>query len=92
MLWESKMECGYVTDILTIHFNCSSLKGNEPALTTLTKNTRECLDYVFYSSTSLEAVGVLQVPGKQSVLDCKFIPNRIFPSDHLSLKAVLAFK
>ncbi|XP_029649667.1 mucin-17 [Octopus sinensis] len=68
------------------------VQGNEPALTTMTLHTRECLDYVFYSSTSLEAVGVLQVPGKQSVLDCKFIPNRIFPSDHLSLKAVLAFK
>lgn len=68
------------------------VQGTEPALTTMTKNTHECLDYVFYSSTSLEAVGVLQVPGKQNVLDCKFIPNRIFPSDHLSLKAVLAFK
>ncbi|XP_014781402.1 mucin-17 [Octopus bimaculoides] len=68
------------------------VQSNEPALTTMTLHTRECLDYVFYSSTSLEAVGVLQVPSKQNVLDCKFIPNRIFPSDHLSLKAVLAFK
>lgn len=68
------------------------VQGREPDLTTMTAHTRECLDYVFYSSSSLEAVGVLQVPDKQSVLDCKFIPNRIFPSDHLSLKAVLAFK
>ena len=48
------------------------------------------VDYIFASSVSLDVAGVLKV------VDSKLlepgVPSRVFPSDHVSLKAVVAFK
>jgi len=50
------------------------------------------VDYVFYSSSSLDAVGVLEVATAERMKETGGIPNVYFPSDHLSIKAMLAFK
>lgn len=72
---------------LVLHF-----QGKEPDVTTGTRTMLDCVDYIFYSSSCLDNVGVLAMPPKERVAETGGIPNIYFPSDHLSVKAVLAFK
>ena len=48
------------------------------------------VDYIWYSGSSLNLGGILQT-APQPLL-AQGIPNGTFPSDHLSIKAQLAFK
>ncbi|XP_064595309.1 fibrous sheath CABYR-binding protein-like [Liolophura sinensis] len=71
----------------------STVQGAEPNCTALVNPIfRRCLDYIFYSSNSLDTVGVLKVASEEDITANTALPSEIFPSDHLSLKAVLSFK
>lgn len=48
------------------------------------------VDYIWFSSSSLEVKGVMETVDADKIKDG--VPNAIFPSDHLSLKAVFGFK
>jgi len=48
------------------------------------------VDYIWYPSTLMSCTGVLQTVPKELIEPG--VPNDIFPSDHLSLKARLVFK
>jgi len=69
-----------------------SLKGTEPDLTNYDDYDGQhpadwCLDYIWYTSNTLEANCVLDTIGTPS----SRIPNDVFPSDHLSLKTTFSF-
>eukprot|EP00090_Calanus_glacialis_P013601 TRINITY_DN22262_c0_g1_i1.p1 TRINITY_DN22262_c0_g1~~TRINITY_DN22262_c0_g1_i1.p1 ORF type:complete len:382 (-),score=109.82 TRINITY_DN22262_c0_g1_i1:211-1356(-) len=69
-----------------------SLKGTEPDLTNYDDYDGQhpadwCLDYIWYTSNTLEANCVLDTIGTPS----SRIPNEVFPSDHLSLKTTFSF-
>ena len=49
------------------------------------------MDYILYCDVSLVPVGVLKTVDEDVVTACGGLPNEGFPSDHLSLKAVMAF-
>lgn len=66
--------------------------GSEPAISSFNGVMNATVDYIFYSSSSLDNVGVLETAPKHRVMETGGTPNIYFPSDHLSLKAVLAFK
>ena len=52
---------------------------------------KNAVDYIFYSASSLVPVGVLKTID-WSVIDATGgLPSKDFPSDHLSLKAIMAF-
>lgn len=67
-----------------------SVLGQEPEVTCHT-DEMWTLDYIFYSANSLQAAGVLKTVDKDVIAATGGLPSRDFPSDHLSLKAVLAF-
>ena len=48
------------------------------------------VDYIWFSSVSLDVLGVLKVVDPKSIQPG--VPNSVFPSDHVSLKTCLAFK
>ena len=69
-----------------------TVKGTEPDLTNYDdydgKHPADwCLDYIWYTSNTLEANCVLDTIGTPS----SRIPNEVFPSDHLSLKTTFSF-
>ncbi|KAG2498277.1 hypothetical protein HYH03_003538 [Edaphochlamys debaryana] len=78
--------------------------GRDPALTTRTNTFAGTLDYIFITPQNLHVRHTLELPydddSSQSrpvrdpLADVAFppIPNEAFPSDHLSLAAVLKFK
>ncbi|RUS88253.1 hypothetical protein EGW08_003955 [Elysia chlorotica] len=66
--------------------------SKEPVLTSYTNKTHGCLDYVFYSSASLDTVGVLETLDESVLTKNGGIPEVNIPSDHLSLKAVFRMK
>ncbi|GFN85747.1 glucose-repressible alcohol dehydrogenase transcriptional effector [Plakobranchus ocellatus] len=66
--------------------------GKEPPVTTFTSNQHKCLDYVFFSSASLDPVGVLETLDTVVVDKTGGLPSAGIPSDHLSLKAVFRIK
>ncbi|XP_060577975.1 myb-like protein X isoform X2 [Ruditapes philippinarum] len=70
----------------------SEAQGYEPEISSYNRVMCDTVDYIFYSSVSLENVGVLQTASKERVMETGGIPNRFFPSDHISIKAVLSFK
>ena len=65
------------------------LQGSEP-VTGYFGDQSHKVDYIWYSSVSLDVLGVLKV------VDPKLIesglPTDVFPSDHVSVKASFAFK
>ena len=61
-------------------------------MTSYNRGMCACVDYQFYSSSSLDAVGVLQTAAKDRIMETGGTPNCYFPSDHVSLKAVFSFK
>jgi len=48
------------------------------------------VDYIWYSSVSLDVLGVLKVVDQQLIESG--LPTAVFPSDHVSVKASFAFK
>jgi len=48
------------------------------------------VDYIWFSSVSLNVLGVLKVVDAQ--LNNGGLPSAVFPSDHMSVKASFAFK
>ncbi|KAH3739787.1 nucleolar protein dao-5-like isoform X2 [Dreissena polymorpha] len=67
-------------------------QGSEPEITSYNRGMCECVDYIFYSSTSLDNVGVYSVAARERIMSTGGTPDQHFPSDHVSIKAVLAFK
>jgi mRNA deadenylase 3'-5' endonuclease subunit Ccr4 len=48
------------------------------------------VDYIWYASGSLDVVGVAETAPETNIQEG--IPNAIYPSDHVSTKAMLSFK
>jgi len=48
------------------------------------------VDYIWFSSVSLDVLGVLKVVDPQFIE--AGVPSDVFPSDHVSVKASFAFK
>ena len=67
------------------------LQKSEPEITTFTSNMKNAVDYIFYSASSLVPVGVLKTIDWSVVDATGGLPSKDFPSDHLSLKAIMAF-
>ena len=74
-----------------MHFNLAVQQKSEPEITTYTENMMNAVDYVFYSAGSLVPVGVLKTIDYATVEDIGGLPSKEFPSDHLSMKALMAF-
>ncbi|XP_014681232.1 PREDICTED: glucose-repressible alcohol dehydrogenase transcriptional effector-like [Priapulus caudatus] len=51
----------------------------------------ECLDYIWYSHGNLRSCAVLQMPEREDIARHSCIPSVIFPSDHISIQAVMQF-
>jgi len=60
-------------------------------VTSYNKVMLAAVDYIFYSAGSLETVGVLQTATPEQITGTGGIPDHTFPSDHVSIKAVLSF-
>ena len=67
-----------------------TLQGKEPEMTCYTDRAW-MLDYVFFDTKTLLLLQVLSHVDKDVILATGGLPSKDFPSDHLSLKAVLAF-
>ena len=76
-----------VFDIMHIFF-----QGAEPDITSYNRVMCACVDYLFYSSSSLDNVGILQTASKDKIMETGGTPNCYFPSDHVSMKAVFSFR
>jgi len=50
----------------------------------------QAVDYIWFSSVSLDVLGVLKVVEPQLIE--AGVPSDVFPSDHVSVKASFAFK
>ena len=48
------------------------------------------IDHIFYTKKDFDVVSLLEMPHKTDVED--YLPNQIYPSDHLRIEAVLRFK
>ncbi|EFJ50976.1 hypothetical protein VOLCADRAFT_88142 [Volvox carteri f. nagariensis] len=75
--------------------------GRDPPLTTRTATFAGCLDYIFVSPQHFDVTETLGMPYdmpygavRDPLSDVAFppIPNEVFPSDHVSLVAMLRFK
>lgn len=69
-----------------------NFQGKEPKLTSYHTSMKAAVDYVFFSSNCLDNVGVLALPPEGAITQTGGIPNEIFPSDHVSIKAVFSFR
>lgn len=56
----------------------------EPSNTFFAKNLMTTVDYIFYKG-NLEVVCTLNTPDVYQMLDMKNLPNKIYPSDHISI-------
>eukprot|EP00058_Branchiostoma_floridae_P000818 XP_002586306.1 hypothetical protein BRAFLDRAFT_109077 [Branchiostoma floridae] len=70
----------------------AEVKGKEPDFTDYDGAFVECLDYIWYSSDSVRVTEVLDTVPESAITPLTGCPNRVFPSDHLSLKAVFQLK
>ena len=52
---------------------------------------KDTLDYIWYSSDSLQVNAVLEMVDEDLIEPYHACPNQVFPSDHLSLKAYFRF-
>lgn len=69
----------------------STVTGSEPEITTYTSSMHNSVDYIFFSSGSLVPVAVWKTVDRPVVDATNGLPDRDFPSDHLSMKALMAF-
>ncbi|XP_021377441.1 uncharacterized protein LOC110465734 isoform X1 [Mizuhopecten yessoensis] len=68
-----------------------SAQGCEPVVTSFNRVMLAAVDYIFYCGSNLHNVGVLQTANEEHIKATGGIPDQLFPSDHISLKAVFAF-
>ena len=64
------------------------------AKTMYSKLFEGCLDYIFFSSGSLQCTSALQLPTEDEIRFAgggPTLPNRNYPSDHLRLEASFKF-
>ena len=80
-----------VSCMLIVHLLTDLSQSQEPEVTSLTKNMNAAVDYIFYSSDSLQPLGVLKTLDKAVVQATGGLPAKDIPSDHISMKAVLSF-
>ena len=73
---------------LKSHYNNG---GKEPNFTNYTKNYKGTLDYILYSSKSVEAIGYLQEPSENELMREEAFPNSKNSSDHIPLLGTFAF-
>ncbi|XP_046552245.1 CCR4-Not complex 3'-5'-exoribonuclease subunit Ccr4-like isoform X1 [Haliotis rubra] len=66
--------------------------GHEPEITCRDYSFIGCLDYIFYGREGLGVADVLGIVDKSVIDNNGGLPNKDFPSDHLSLKSTLYFK
>lgn len=66
--------------------------GCEPDISSYNGVMCATVDYQFFSMGCLDNVGVLETAAEDEVMKTGGIPNKIFPSDHISLKAKYSFK
>ncbi|KPA82271.1 hypothetical protein ABB37_03379 [Leptomonas pyrrhocoris] len=66
----------------------------DPSLpwTNFTLTFREVIDYVFFSSGSIEVLRTVPIPPESELTENFALPNKKFPSDHVALIADLSFK
>ncbi|XP_076445684.1 uncharacterized protein LOC143283364 isoform X2 [Babylonia areolata] len=69
----------------------STVTKSEPEITSLTSFMESAVDYQLYSANSLMPVGVLKTIDHAVVKATGGLPNRDFPSDHVSMKSVMTF-
>lgn len=75
------------------------LMGQEPRLTNYetcwefskSKIFEECLDYIWYSYKNIQPIAVLAPPSRDDIAQHGCIPSVHFPSDHVSIQAVMQF-
>jgi mRNA deadenylase 3'-5' endonuclease subunit Ccr4 len=61
---------------------------HEPPFTMFARGTMCCLDYIFYLPSNISLERTLNIPDVMSILyDIGPLPNKIFPSDHISMAA-----
>lgn len=58
-----------------------------PPFTNYTDSFKDCLDYIFYQSDSLELVQYVPLPSEEDLSKETAIPSSYFPSDHVALIA-----
>ena len=82
----------YLHTVKDLTSSYQALMGREPSLTIHNNFDGNCLlniclDYIWFTASMLEVVSVLETTSPAELL-----PNQVFPSDHLSLKASYKFK
>jgi len=69
-----------------------------PEYTNYTRQWQGCIDWIMYSSQSLNLISILKIPPieelsaedmETEILD---LPNKLYPSDHLRIEAVFQVK
>ena len=68
--------------------NFSDIINNHPEYTNWTSNFKGTIDYILYSSSSLDIYKIAKIPQNNG----GFLPNEFFPSDHMKLMAVFYYK
>ena len=72
-------------------FNMDSACGT-PIYTNYTLGFKDCLDYIFYQTDSLEVKNVIPFPTEEDLSRFQAIPNQVFPSDHIACVSDLKWK
>lgn len=73
---------------------CSAYKtilGREPKFTNYTFHFKGCLDYILYNPNGLCPVSIFDLPKESDLKSEIALPNMVFQSDHISLKAEFTF-
>lgn len=63
-----------------------------PTYTNFTAEFADCLDYIFYDTSSLEVEQVIPFPSIDELKANVALPSVVFPSDHIALISDLRFK
>ena len=64
----------------------------EPAFTTFHSGIQTCVDYMWYSATAMERVGIMELLPFPVLFSRGTLPTREWSSDHMSLVVDLAWR
>ncbi|KAG2494655.1 hypothetical protein HYH03_007171 [Edaphochlamys debaryana] len=69
-------------------------KHHEPLFTNMTKDFKGTLDYIFYTTSSLQPTAILELPteGDVQARPDEQLPNAQYSSDHLAIMAEFQYK
>ena len=86
------LERFYLHNVVDLASSYQAVMGREPSLTIHNNYDGQCLlniclDYIWFTASMLDVVSVIETTSPAELL-----PNQVFPSDHLSLKASYKFK